>query len=79
LCADIVIFHYHGGFRRAHFTLNTPTDGTSPEPHADGRYLAAALQQQTISIRGARTHNLKNIDLDIPRNQLVVITGLQST
>jgi len=36
----------------------------------------AALQQQTISIRGARTHNLKNIDLDIPRNQLVVITGL---
>jgi len=32
--------------------------------------------QQHISIRGARTHNLKNIDLDIPRNQLVVITGL---
>jgi excinuclease ABC subunit A len=50
--------------------LNTPTDGT---------YLAAALQQQRISIRGARTHNLKNVDLDIPRNQLVVITGLSGS
>ena len=28
-----------------------------------------------IKIRGARTHNLKNISLDLPRNQLVVITG----
>ncbi len=32
-----------------------------------------------ISIRGARTHNLKNINLDIPRNQLVVITGLSGS
>jgi len=29
-----------------------------------------------ISIRGARTHNLKNIDLDLPRDKFVVITGL---
>ncbi len=33
----------------------------------------------TIKIRGARTHNLKNIDLDIPRHQLVVITGLSGS
>jgi len=32
-----------------------------------------------ISIRGARTHNLKNIDLDLPRDQLIVITGLSGS
>lgn len=33
----------------------------------------------TIKIRGARTHNLKNIDLDLPRNKFVVITGLSGS
>ena len=32
-----------------------------------------------IRIRGAREHNLKNVDLDLPRNQLVVITGLSGS
>ncbi|QXP85807.1 excinuclease ABC subunit UvrA [Methylococcus sp. Mc7] len=32
-----------------------------------------------ISIRGARTHNLKNIDLDLPRDKLIVITGLSGS
>jgi len=33
----------------------------------------------TIHIRGARTHNLKNIDLDLPRDKLIVITGLSGS
>ncbi|MHC1704233.1 MAG: excinuclease ABC subunit UvrA [Tenuifilaceae bacterium] len=35
--------------------------------------------QNVISIRGARVHNLKNISLDIPRNKLIVITGLSGS
>ncbi|MCO6414205.1 MAG: excinuclease ABC subunit UvrA [Thiogranum sp.] len=33
----------------------------------------------TIRLRGARTHNLQNVDLDLPRNQLIVITGLSGS
>ena len=33
----------------------------------------------TIHIRGARTHNLKNIDIDLPRDKLIVITGLSGS
>lgn len=33
----------------------------------------------SIQVRGARTHNLKNIDLDIPRDKLIVITGLSGS
>ena len=34
---------------------------------------------ETIRIRGARTHTLRNVSLDIPRNRLVVITGLSGS
>ena len=34
---------------------------------------------KAISVRGARTHNLKNVSLDIPRDKLTVITGLSGS
>jgi excinuclease ABC subunit A len=35
--------------------------------------------RDNISIKGAREHNLKNIDLELPRNKLIVITGLSGS
>lgn len=37
------------------------------------------LMQKTIKIKGAREHNLKNLDVEIPRDKLVVITGLSGS
>jgi excinuclease ABC subunit A len=41
--------------------------------------LTLKVFMEEIRIRGARTHNLKNINLDLPRNKLIVITGLSGS
>ena len=40
---------------------------------------ARAAPRKTIAVRGARVHNLKNISLEIPRDSLVVVTGLSGS
>ena len=40
---------------------------------------AKAVATETIQIRGARTHNLRDVDLDLPRDQLIIITGLSGS
>jgi excinuclease ABC subunit A len=54
-----------------------PVPYNNDDPKNHGRFLI--MSSNSIIIKGAREHNLKNIDLEIPRNQLVVFTGLSGS
>ena len=57
-----------------------PSKKARPAPdRASARRTAAPPRRTTISIQGARAHNLKNVTVEIPRDQLTVVTGLSGS
>jgi excinuclease ABC subunit A len=52
---------------------------TLPKPKAQSPKPARPSARTTIAVQGARVHNLKNVSLEIPRDRLIVVTGLSGS
>jgi len=63
-------------FGRWPHTLPHLQEALQPRPHVSKKEQSVG---KAITIRGAREHNLKDISVDIPRDQMVVITGLSGS
>ena len=50
-----------------------------PRDHSRPQGQSAAKARTTVAVQGARVHNLKNISVEIPRDQLIVVTGLSGS
>jgi len=61
------------GSQQANGSKNPLAESHDIHPASD------AIAQNTIRIRGARQHNLKDIDLELPRDRLIVFTGVSGS
>ncbi len=74
--------HTGKALRNYELTLTSPAKFRSPqagEGEGGGTPNASRLTPHSISVRHAREHNLKNIDVEIPRNRFTVITGVSGS
>ena len=60
-------------------TRKTSSNGSAASNGKAAKAKLTKLSDDIIRIRGARQHNLKNINLDLPRNQMIVFTGVSGS
>src|SRR6516162_1509359 len=59
---------------------HSSTAGKAPMPGSNSKAAPAKpAARTTIAVQGARVHNLKNVSLELPRDRLIVVTGLSGS